>query len=392
MSIDGIAALVFIFLLAIFLWKKRKQVQLQKVLFPLLYVVMYKSSFGIKSMERLSKKYPRFLRVMGDIGIILGFLGMVFICAQLVYNTFEIFLNANGVPGIQPVLPFEAKGVFFVPFLYWILSIFFLALVHEFSHGVMARVHKIPVKSSGFAFLCVVLPIIPAAFVEPDEKVVKKRSFRQQWSVFAAGPISNMFFALAMLGVFILLISPALEAAFDSKGVEIVNVAEDSPAFAGGLRDGDIMLFANGMELTSTKNVSTFLNDSSPGETVYIETANRSLAVTLGSHPQNDSQAFLGIKARPYLEPKPDFVSTYGAWTPPALKWISGLIFWLFILNVGIGLFNLLPIGPLDGGRMFQLACFRFFKKKATALKVWSYVSIFFVAIILANLLIGFLR
>jgi len=74
------------------------------------------------------------------------------------------------------------------------------------------------------------------------------------------------------------------------------------------------------------------------------------------------------------------------------MKWIAGLLFWLFLLNLGIGLFNLLPIGPLDGGRMFQLVCFKFFKKKSTAMKVWGYTSVIFVTIILANLLAGFLR
>ena len=159
MSIDGIAALIFVVLLGLFLWQKRHKVELQKALFPILYVVMYRSKFGLPSMDRLAKKFPRTLRVLGNISIVLGFIGMVFIVAQLAYNTVDVFVN-EGVPGIQPVLPVQAKGVFFVPFLYWILSIFLLALVHEFSHGVLARVHNIPVKSSGFAFLCLLLPIM----------------------------------------------------------------------------------------------------------------------------------------------------------------------------------------------------------------------------------------
>ena len=135
MSIDGIAALVFIFFLGIFLWIKRKNLKLHRALFPLLYIITYSSSFGLISMNRLAKKFPRFLRFMGYLSIVLGFIGMILICGQLVYNTFDVFTK-DGVPGIQPVLPIEAKGVFFVPFLYWILSIFLLALVHEFSHGV----------------------------------------------------------------------------------------------------------------------------------------------------------------------------------------------------------------------------------------------------------------
>lgn len=391
MSIDTIAAIIFIFLLGIFLWQKRKQVELQRALFPVLYVIMYRSKFGLASMDRLARKFPRILRFLGDISIILGFIGMVLISAQLILNTVDVFLKPGSIPGIQPVLPIEAKGVFFVPFLYWILSIFLLALVHEFAHGVLARVHGVPVKSSGFAFLCLFLPVIPAAFVEPDEKVVQKRPYRQQLSVFASGPISNMVFALGMIGVF-MLFSPFLSKAFDAKGVELVEVSEDSAAFAGGLRDSDIIISLNDVKITSVENLTVLLNASSPGDQWFVQTMNRSLYVTLGQNPKNASKAFLGIKARPYLEPNPKFVSKYGAWLPPTLKWTVGLIFWLFMLNVGIGLFNLLPIGPLDGGRMFQLVCLRLFKNKNTALKIWGWVSVFFIALILTNLFAGFLR
>jgi membrane-associated protease RseP (regulator of RpoE activity) len=390
MSIDGIAALVFVVLLGFFLWQKRHRVELQKALFPILYVVMYRSRFGLPSMDKLAKKFPRTLRVLGDISIVLGFIGMVFIVAQLAYNTVDVFIN-EGVPGIQPVLPVQAKGVFFVPFLYWILSIFLLALVHEFAHGVLARVHNIPVKSSGFAFLCLLLPVIPAAFVEPDEKIVQRRPYRQQLGVFAAGPISNMLFALVMFGVFFLL-SPVLDGAFDVKGVELVKVEESGAAFAGGLREGDVVTGVNGVELTSVQNISALLNASVPGDVLLVQTVNESLSVTAGSNPKDASKAYLGIQAAPYTVPNPDFAARYGSWLPPALKWFAGLIFWLFMLNVGIGLFNLLPIGPLDGGRMFQLVCFRIFKNRAAALKVWMYVSVFLVALILANLFSGFIR
>lgn len=388
MSIDGIAALLFVLLLGIFLWSKRKQVQLQRVLFPLIYVIMYRSSFGLGSMDYLAKKFPRLVRFAGDAAVIIGFLCMLYTSYKLVQNTVQIFIG-QGVPGIQPVLPIEAKGVFFVPFLYWILSIFLLALVHEFSHGVIARAHKMPVKSSGFAFLSFLLPVIPAAFVEPDENVLKKRPYRQQLGVFAAGSFSNLLFAVAMFGLFFAA-SPVLSAAFESKGIELVSVSENYAGFAGGLRPGDVLLSANNVSLVSPQNITSLLSGLSPGDILFFDASNRSVEVVLGAHPENASMPYLGIQAKSYFVPKPGFVASYGSWLPPVLKWVSGLIFWLFMLNIGIGLFNLLPIGPLDGGRMFQLVCFKLFKKQHTALRVWYYVSIFFVVVILTNLLAGF--
>lgn len=390
MSVDAIAALVFVFFLGVFLWKKRGQVKFQRALFPLLYVVMYRSSFGLKTMNRLAGKFPRTLSVLGSIGVVVGFLGMLLICVELVLNTANMVLKPGVAPGIQPVLPVEAKGVFFVPFLYWIISIFLLALVHEFAHGVMSRVHKVRVKSSGFAFLCVLLPVIPAAFVEPDERVLKRKSFWKQWSVFAAGPVSNFLFALLIVGV-IALFSPALAAAFDTAGVEVAALSENSPA-AGLLEEGDIIVGVNGASVASVKNLTDALSATIPGEMAEVETTKGTVSVALAANPKNESQGFLGIQGRTHSEPNAGFEEKYGAWLPPALQWFAGLLFWLFMLNVGIGLFNLLPIGPLDGGRMFHLACLRLFRKKATAMRVWGWTSFFFVAIILVNILVGVVR
>ncbi|MCX6709099.1 MAG: site-2 protease family protein [Candidatus Woesearchaeota archaeon] len=388
MSIDGIAALVFIILLAVFLFLKRKQVQLQRALFPIIYVIMYRTSFGLRAMNYA--KNSRLVKLFGDVSIIAGFLGMLLISVELVWGTVKVFLG-EGIPGIQPVLPIEAKGVFFVPFIYWILSIFLLALVHEFAHGIVARAYDIPVKSSGFAFLCLLLPIVPAAFVEPDEKVVQKRPYRQQLGVFAAGSISNLLFALVIFGLFSF-ISPIVSSAFDATGVELASVTENSPAFNGGLREGDIIQSANNIPIISPQNITSILANLSPGNNLQVATSNSSLNISLGAHPDNNSTAYLGIQAKPYFIPNEKFVASYGAWAPPVLKWLTGFAFWLFMLNIGIGLFNLLPIGPLDGGRMFQLVCLKVFKNKFAATKIWMYVSVFFIILILANIVAGFIH
>jgi membrane-associated protease RseP (regulator of RpoE activity) len=41
-----------------------------------------------------------------------------------------------------------------------------------------------------------------------------------------------------------------------------------------------------------------------------------------------------------------------------------GLFFWLALLNIGVGLFNLLPMGPLDGGRILLTTFTKFFGEK----------------------------
>jgi len=387
MNVDGIAAIVFAVLLAIFLLKKRKKLVFQRALFPLLYVVMYRAKFGIKTMDKLAKRFPRSLKVLGYVGVIFAFIGMVLISVQLLITTVDVFSKPDVAAGIQPVLPIQAEGVFFVPFLYWIISIFLLALVHELAHGIIARVHKIPVKSSGFAFLCVLLPIIPAAFVEPEEQKLKKKSNWAQWSVFAAGPMSNMLFAVVAFGL-VLAISPALNAAFDQAGAEVVKVTEDGAAKEAGINAGEVITYINGQHITAIANVSAALESAAPGSQAKIKTDRDEYAVVLKSSPQNESQAHLGVQLAPHLEQNKEFAESYGTLTPPIVKWVSGLLVWLILLNVGIGLFNLLPIGPLDGGRMLHLVCLKFFKEE-TAMKVFSSVSLFFIVVIIVNLFAG---
>ena len=40
-------------------------------------LVLYRTKFGLRLMDRISKTSPRLLRVIGIIGVVIGFLGMV---------------------------------------------------------------------------------------------------------------------------------------------------------------------------------------------------------------------------------------------------------------------------------------------------------------------------
>ena len=52
--------------------------------------------------------------------------------------------------------------------------------------------------------------------------------------------------------------------------------------------------------------------------------------------------------------------------------------------NLGVGLFNLLPITILDGGRMFYLLLFSITKDEKKSMKTWKIVStVLFVIILL---------
>ncbi len=388
MDAQGIAAIVFILLMAVFLYYNRKKIIMQGIFFPLLYFVMLKSHVGIKSMDIVAKRFPRLLGFLGTIGVIAGFFGMAFICYALVKNTFYLFVRPDIASGVQPVLPFEAKGVFFVPFIYWIISIFVIAVVHEFSHGLIARVHGLKIKSSGIAFLGIILPLVPAAFVEPDEKQLLKKSARAQLSVFAAGPFANVIVA----GIMILLVTfagnPLAKSAFEPLGVKVVSVVKDGPFYNAGIQPDEIITGIEGKPVTHLANLTGVLEGYKPGQRVVVKTNISAYTVELGKNPKDASKAYVGMSSRQYVEPKKEFVSAYGSFVPAAITWVLGLLYWLFVLNLGIGLFNLMPIGPIDGGRMLKLACQRIHVKKGNF--IFKLISLFFLAVVLFNVVAGF--
>ena len=85
-------------------------------------------------------------------------------------------------------------------------------------------------------------------------------------------------------------------------------------------------------------------------------------------------------------EPRLSIVEKYGSFLPSFVEWTNMLVFWLVVMNFGIGLFNLLPLGPIDGGRMFLTGMLGIFKNEKTAKKVWGFVSFFCLLLIFVNL------
>ena len=224
MDIQTKAAIVFVLVLALILYLGRKRMEVQKILHPVLYMVIYRTQIGIKMMDRIAKRFPGFLRYAGYTGIFIGFIGMGMICYSLVENLVKVLLIPATPSAVALVLPFKVKGAFYVPFFYWIISVFLLVIVHEFSHGVISRLYGFRIKSSSLAFLVIIVPIIPAAFVEPDEKKMERSPRLHQLSVFAAGSFSNIVFAFIALGLMFFAVNPVLGSITENNGVVVTGL------------------------------------------------------------------------------------------------------------------------------------------------------------------------
>lgn len=362
-------------------FKYRKKLEVQSLFFPVIYFVMYRTRWGLRWMDRVGTKYSRFWSFVFTFGVVLGFVAMVLICVELINSTISLLLQPEAAPGVMPVLPVKVKGAVAVPFLYWVISIFVIAVVHEFAHGIASRHVGVRVKSSGLAALCLFIPVIPAAFVEPDEKRIPKIPVRQQLKVFAAGPLANIVTAFAVL-LLVVAAGPAINSVLEPSGVEVDRLQPGSPA-ASVLEEGMVIESIAGSRLTTVDNFSQAMASLGAGETVKVATSRGEFQVELSESPQQPEKGYLGVY--------PKQVYSSSGWFPeagvPLLQWILGLLSWLFFLNLGIGVFNLLPVGPLDGGHMISALCDKF-----NTPRVYKFVSIFFLAIVLMNVFVGFVR
>src|SRR3989344_3859841 len=284
-----VAAVLFVIALAIFVYIKRKNLETKQVIPYFIYFSMYKTKLGLSLMDSISKKYRKIVMSLGYFGILVGFIGMAIICYALINNLYTLFTEPEATSGVGLVLPFKGKGIFYVPFFYWIISIFVIAVVHEFSHGLIARAHNLKVKSSGFAFLGLIIPIIPAAFVETDEKELRKRPHKQQLSIFAAGPFSNIIFALLFLAIASLVIAPLANAIIEPNGVKFAGYAKGDgiyPAEKAGIGIGETIQEIDNKPTAYLSNMTAILSSKKPGDTLRIKTDKSFYEIKLDKNPK----------------------------------------------------------------------------------------------------------
>src|SRR3990167_11441996 len=215
MNFDLIFALIFYGLLVLFYIKNKKKFSKEGLL------LLYRTKLGLLLMDKLAKKYPKLLNFLGYFSVFIGFIGMLSIFYILIKGTYGLIFVPDSAPVLAPVLPgIKIPGLPTLSFWHWIIAIFFVAVIHEFAHGIYARLYKIKIKSSGFAFLGPIL----AAFVEPDEKVMKKVSNKKQLAIISAGPFVNIVFAFLILLFIQFIFFPFI---FNSDGITVVNIEKD---------------------------------------------------------------------------------------------------------------------------------------------------------------------
>lgn len=220
--------ILFSLAVIIFLWKKRKNLKREGIMY------LYRTQVGVRFIDKIGTKYQKTIHVLSYFAITSGYIlmvSMIYFLYKLVYVYLfqpEI-VQAIKIPPLMPLIPYvpELFNVDFLPpfyFTYWIIAIAVIAVFHEFAHGIVARRYGVKIKTTGFGFLGPFL----AAFVEPDEKQMQKKSKFQQIAILSAGTFTNLILAILffilLLGFFKISYIPA-GAIFNTYTPEIVNVS-----------------------------------------------------------------------------------------------------------------------------------------------------------------------
>ncbi len=380
--VENQAALLFYTSLIVVIILFRK-----KVTWQTFGIGLYKTKIGLNLMRRLGKKHEGIVQLLGMIGIGVGFLGQLLILWMLGKGFFALFTNPTAPPVVSPVIPgFNIWGHDIkVPLITGWLALFVVIVIHEFSHGVVSIAHKIRVKSSGL----LVFGPIAGAFVEPDENRLVKERPDVQYALFAAGPWSNILSA----GIFVLfgtyLLTPLVLGMTLPGGVEIVNVMDGYPA-RGVLSPGMLITSVDGVSVMTLEELGDVLRKTAPGDTIIVGTDQGDYPLTLAQNPDAPEKGYMGVTLQTRRNPL-----NPALWYRVLLRvlsWLREFMNWIVLLSLGIGLANLLPIGPVDGGRMLQTAARQVLGDDARGDWWWKRISLAVLSLLVALMLVPILR
>ena len=161
--------------------------------------------------------------------------------------------------------------------LEFVVALALLILIHEFGHFLAARLLKVDVEEFGIGFPPRALTLFTSkgtrfslnwlpfgGFVrlkgENDPSIPGSFANAKPWvriTILLAGPMANLLTGVLMYTAIFLYTGVP-----DFDRVQIVNIAEQSPAAEAGLLAGDIVLAVNGEEINSTDELSALLRNS----------------------------------------------------------------------------------------------------------------------------------
>jgi len=358
--------------------------------------IMIKTDKGKRTIDFLALK-RRFWKAYANVSVGVVFTAMFLMFLLLLWQaTLVSRIPADKAPTPQMMLGLPGVNPL-IPIWYGILGLAVAMVFHEFAHGILTRVADTKVKTLGLLYLIVPM----GAFVEPDEDEVAALPRKKRVRLFAVGPATNIFIAFLFGLSFAWGFMANLE--IEQDGMLVLRVSKDLPADEAGVEPGMVIIAMNGTLIQDSDDFTDFLDDTSSGQvvniTVYDDGVTRTFEnVTLENkynytdekddrgkgylgviaptsvgglrdvlaHPMRgrDLGGMLGVslfyislpffQLSPFPEPIQELYTT-PAFMPEPLFWIlANSMYWIFWLNLMVGITNSLPAVPLDGGYIFR--------------------------------------
>lgn len=356
--------LLFYIIIGLLIFINRKKWEVESK-----FILIYRTKFGIRFIDKFADKHKEFVKVLGYSAIGVGFVGMLVIVGFFIKGLYDLLFVPSAPPTMSLVIPgVQIPGSpIFVPFWYGIIALFIVIVFHEFGHGIVARAHGIPVKNTGLVFF----GPLPGAFVEPDEKKITKAPSPVQVSMFASGPFFNAILAAIAALILFVILNPLMSSMVNPSGVQFTTIQEGQSAAIAGLKAGSTYTYINDQEMRDSTVLMETLSCSKPGDNVTLRNSDSIVTVMLGKNPSGGDKGYMGV-----MGIKTDYqLKNEGLRIPyEALVILTTLLEWVFMLSLGIGLANLLPLGPVDGGRMLHTTLVGM-KGKDKGTKLWARIS-----------------
>lgn len=372
--------------------------------------LLWRTQKGREIIDKLSTP-KRFWQIYGNIAIVVCVISMfsmfILLLWQAIYiknippesaPTPQMFI---GVPVINPLLPW-----------YSVVGLIITMVVHECAHGILSRVANVKIKSLGIA-ICVI-PL--GAFIDPDEVDLNAVGKVKRCRVLAAGAMTNIVVSLVFVAFFSWSLFGSVTPIQD--GVLVGSVVNDYPAEKAGIHEGAFILSINNTKTDSLSSFYaalgsidvSFINltNSSVPITIYYKGSVSTVNVTPVDkyeyyqkyYPKSNKEeymgkAFLGVGVSdpeilssvlskpirsanttqgaisnllfyiaapfsgmlPFSSPLTDAYAVHGFWSflPNDAFWVlTNIVYYVFWVNLILGLSNVLPAIPFDGGYIFK--------------------------------------
>lgn len=238
-----------------------------------------------------------------------------------------------------------------------------------------------------------------------EDRTYRSKSYPRRLLVITAGSLMHMLIAIALL--FVVYVADGETVQRDGAQIGFVEAA--GPADAAGVRSDDVVIAIDGQAVSDSADLGRIVQADQPGSSMQFELlrdgALIDATVVLGSNTDSDSPLFgkpyVGVSSGPYFDviehsvpaaaanAVVDIVPTSWEMTKGAVKVLNpvniithvsgtnddittrpttlvgvtglsddvgesqgiiGVLFLLAVLNVFVGVFNMFPLLPLDGG------------------------------------------